>query len=134
MKKLKGFFEIEERDNGDIIWTGFPAAKTGGNKPKTFEKIYKISEDLQNDFTNTSNIPLKRLNDKDRETYKEFLKSLDFENYKAIRGETKSANYKHYKSNFNDRVNKSNLEGLGIEEIIIPSNIIDIYTRLKILL
>ena len=69
------------------------------------------------------------MNDKDRETYKNILESLDFENYKAIRGETKSTRYKYSKSNFKDR----NLEGLGVK-IIIPSNIIDIYTRLEVLL
>ena len=30
--------------------------------------------------------------------------------------------------------NSDNLEGQGIEKIIIPANIIDIYTRLEILL
>ena len=62
--------------------------------------------------------------------YKNILESLDFENYKAIRGETKSARYKYSKSNFKDH----NLKGQGIEKIIIPSNIIDIYARLEILL
>ena len=80
-------------------------------------------------FTITSNIPLKKVNDKDREIYKSILESLDFENYKALSVETKSARYKYSKSNFKDR----NLEGLGVK-IIIPSNIIDIYTRLEILL
>ena len=31
-------------------------------------------------------------------------------------------------------MNKSNLEGQGTEKNIIPSNIVDIYTRLEILL
>ena len=57
------------------------------------------------------------------------LESLNFENYKAIRGESKSGRYKQSKTIFNKR----NLEGNGIK-IIIPSNIIDIYTRLEILL
>ena len=54
--------------------------------------------------------------------------SLDFDNYKAIRGETKSAGFKYSKTNFKD------LKGQGIEKLTIPSNIIDIYTRLEILL
>ena len=67
MKKQKGFFNIEERNNGEIIWNGFPVEKIGGNKLKFNEKIYDISDDLQNVFTNTSNKPLKKLNDIDRE-------------------------------------------------------------------
>ena len=53
---------------------------------------------------------------------------------KAIRGETKSGRYKHSKTIFKKRANKSSLEGQRFEKIIISSNINDIYTRLKILL
>ena len=94
LKKQKEFFNIEERDNGDIVWNGFSVEKIGGIKIKINENIYKISDDLQNVFTNTSNIPLKNLNDKDRQIYKNILESLDFKNYKAIRGESNSARYK----------------------------------------
>ena len=50
-----------------------------------------------------------------------------------MRGESKSGRYKQYKTNFKKSVNKSNLEG-QVVKIILPSNIIDIYTRLEILL
>ena len=133
MKKQKGFFNIEEKDNGDIISNGFTVGKIGGNKLKIIEKSYNISDDLQNVFTNTSNKPLKKLNDKDREKNKTTLENLEFKNYKAIHGETKSARYKYSKTNFKYRVNKSYLEGQGVK-ITIPSNIIDIYIRLEILL
>ena len=43
MKIKTGFFIIEERNNGDFIWNGFPVEKTGGNKCKFIEKIYKIT-------------------------------------------------------------------------------------------
>ena len=67
----------------------FQLKKIGGYKLKGKEKIYNISDDLQN----ISNIPLKKLNDNDRETNTNNSESFDFENYKAIRGETKSARY-----------------------------------------
>ena len=73
---------------------------------------------------------MKKLNDKDREKFNIILESLDFEKYKEIRGESKSGRYKHSKTNFKKR----NLKGQGIHKIIIPSNIIDIYVRLEILL
>ena len=109
LKNQKGFFNIEERDNGDIIWNGFPVEKMAGNELKIFEDIYNISDNLQNVFTDTSNIPLKKLIGKDRQVYKNVLESLNFKNYKAILGETKSARYKYSKNNFKDRVNKSSL-------------------------
>ena len=57
------------------------------------------------------------------------MKSLHFENYKAIRGKSKSGRYKQSKTKFR----KLNLEGQRVN-FMIPSNTIDIYTRLEILL
>ena len=51
---------------------------------------------------------------------------------KPIHDETKSGRYKYSKTNFEEHVNKSNLEGQEIEKSIIPSNIIDIYTSLEV--
>ena len=67
MKNNTGFLNIDERDNGDIIWKGFPVGKIGGKKRKSIEKVFDLSNDLQNVFINTPNKPLKKLNDKDRE-------------------------------------------------------------------
>ena len=89
MEKQKGLINIEERDIGDIDWNGFPVEEIRGKKLKNVEKIFNVSDDLQNVFTRTSKIPLKKLIDKGREIYKNFLESLDIENYKAKRGETK---------------------------------------------
>ena len=72
---------------------------------------------------------MKKLNNKDREMFNIILESLNYENYKAIRGESKSSRFKQTKTNFKKRI----LEGQGLK-IIIPANIIDIYTRLEILL
>ena len=128
MKKNFGFFNIEERDNSDIFWDGFPVEKMGGNKLKIKGKIHDIPRSIQKVLTDTSNIPIKQLNDEDRDISTNILESLNFENYKAIRGEPKSGRYKQSKSNFKKR----DLEGQGLK--IIPSNIIDIYTRLEVLL
>ena len=108
---------------------GYLNEKIGGNKVKINEKIHNITPSVQKFSTDTSNEPLKQLNDKDREIFNNILESLDFENYKAIRGEYKSGRYKQSKT-----ILKKDLEGQGIEKIIIPSNIIDIYTRLEVLL
>ena len=77
-------------DNGDGIWNGFPVQKIGGNKLKINKKTYDITPGNQKVSTDTSNIPLKKLNDKDRERFNKILESLDFEKYRAIRGESKS--------------------------------------------
>ena len=72
---------------------------------------------------------MKKLNDQDRQIFISILESLDFEKYKAIRGESKSGRYKNSKT----FLKKRNSEGRAVK-LIIPSNIIDIYTRLEILL
>ena len=84
-----GFCNIEERDNGNIVWNGFQVEKKGSNKPKIIEKIYNITPGIQKVLTDTSSKPLKKLNDRGREIFNKILESLDFEKYKAIRGESK---------------------------------------------
>ena len=80
-------------------------------------------------MTDTSNIPIKQLNDQDRGIFINILESLNFKSYNASRGESKSSRYKQSKTNFLKR----NLDGQGVK-IIIPSTTIDIYTRLEVLL
>ena len=103
MKNNIGFFNIEERENDDIFWTGFPVEKIGGNKLKINENIFDITPGLQKVLTDTSNLPLKKLNDQDREIFINILESLNFEKYKAIRDESKSGRYKQHKINFEKR-------------------------------
>ena len=63
-------------------------------------------------------------------TYKQLLKALNYKNYKPKSGEMNSCKYKNTKN----ILIPINLQGRGIEKIIIPSNIIDNYSRLEILL
>ena len=66
----------------------------GGDKLKIFEKIFNISPVIQKVLTKTTNKSLKKLNDKNRKKITNILESLDFEKYKAVRGESKSGRYK----------------------------------------
>ena len=129
MKNNIGFFNIDEKDNGDNFSNGFPVEKKGGNKIKVNEKIYEINSGIQKVLIDTSNIPLEKLNDKNRVIFTENSESLKIEKYKEIRGESKSCRYKQSKLNFEKHI----LEG-QLVKLIIPSNIIDIYTRLEILI
>ena len=129
MKNKIGFLNIEERNIGDITWKGFPVGKMGVNKLKIDENIHDLTPPFRQILTDTSDIPLEKLNYKDNKIFNKILESPDFENYKAIRCESKSSRYRQSKTIFE----KHSLEGQGVK-IIIPSNIIDIYTRLEILL
>ena len=80
MKNNIGFFNIEERVNGDIFWNGLPVEKTGGNKLKINENFFDISPGIQKVLNDTSKIPLKKLNIQDREIFINIFESLNFEN------------------------------------------------------
>ena len=58
------------------------------------------------------------------------MNTLNYENYKPKSEEVNSGRYKNTKN----ILKLNNLQGQGIEKIIIPSNIIDIQSRLEILL
>ena len=107
------------------MWNSYPVKMLRGTEVEINDKKFNITPNPQKVFTQTSNIPLRKLNDQDLDLYKKFLETLGFENYKPKSGETKSGRYKY---------SETNLKGHGIEKFIIPSNIIDIYIRLEILL
>ena len=144
MKKQKGFFNIEEID-GEIFWNKIPVEILGDSTNKiNNDDEYKLSANLQNVFIDTTGKSLKKLNDVDRVMYQNIVRSLGFYKYIPKQGESNSGRYKYTKNNLDDHVNKilnrsiqsdsdSDLQGQGLK-IIIPSNIIDIYTRLEVLL
>ena len=130
MKNNTGFFQTFEDQEHGWMWNGYAIKILDGTEVVINDKNFNITPGIQKVLADTSNIPMKKLNDKDRELFNIILESLDFENYKAIGGESKSVRYKHSKTNFK----KHNLKGQGVEKIIIPSNTTDIYTRLEMLL
>ena len=97
-----------------FFWNGFSYEKVGGIKLKINGTIYNITQGIQNVFTQTSNIPLKKLDNQEREKYNKILETLDFANYKPTRGESKSGRYKQSKSNFKKR----NLQGEGVNFLL----------------
>ena len=107
------------------MWNGYPVKMLRGTEVEINDKKFNITPNLQKVFSQTFNIPLKKLNDQEWEIFKNILETLNFENYEPKSGETRSGRYKY---------SKTNLKGHGIEKIIIPSKIIDIYTRREILL
>ena len=129
MTSNTGFYKTYyDRERG-WMWNGHPVKMLGGIKVENNDKKFNITQGIQNVFTQSSNTPLKKINNRERDTFNNILETLDFEKYKPIRGESKSGRYKQSKTIFNKRI----LEGQGFK-IIIPSNIIDIYTRLEVLL
>ena len=129
-EKQKGFFKIREDRNGQRYWNGIPVNIPGDSRVEIHGKNFNITPNLQNVFTDTSGESLKKLDKTENRTYKKLLNTLNYENYRPKPGEYNSGRYKYTKN----LLKSNNLQGKGIEKIFIPSNIIDIYTRLEILL
>ena len=129
-KKEKGFFKIGEAEDGQRYWNGIPINISGNSSVEIKGKNFNITPKLHKVFTDTTGKSLKTLGKKENKKYKKLLNTLDYENYKPKYGKVNSGRYKNTKNT----LKPNNLQGRGIEKIIIPSNIIDIYTRLEVLL
>ena len=119
------------------------------NKIKIDNKEFTLTPEIQKAMTNT-NYNFKSMNDDDVLNFANILETVDY-NHKQ---DTHSARSKYIKNNLQNRVDKilnppsssttyqtepatseeSDLDGSGISKIIIPSNIIEIWTRLEVLL
>ena len=128
--KEKGFFKIREDKDRQRYWNGMPINILGDTRIGIDGKNFNITPNLQKVFTDTTGESLKKLTKTENKTYKKLLQTLDYESYRPKQGEYNSGRYKNTKN----ILKPNNLQGRGIEKIIIPSNIMDIYTRLEVLL
>ena len=94
------------------MWNGYLIQISFGTEVEIKDKKFNITPGILKVLTDTSNIPQKKLNDKDGEIFNKNLESLGFENHKAKRGEPKSGRYKQSKTNFK----KHKFTGQGIEK------------------
>ena len=144
MKKSKNFFKLVEDDDGKVFWNKIPIKAKGENRISINNHEYDIKPNIQNYFTNT-NQTTKYMDNEDKLTIYDILKNIGSYSMKHTKG-LKSARMKDALINFPREIDKvrnptlpaienevSNLEGEGVK-IIIPSNIIDICTRLEVLL
>ena len=129
-EKEKIFFKIKEDGNGQTLGNGKPVEISGNSRIERKGKVFNITPNLQNVFTDTTGTSLKKIDKMETLTYKQLLKTLNYKNHKPKFGENKSGRYKNTKN----ILVPINLQGFGIEKIFNPNNIIDIYTRLEILL
>ena len=142
MKTSKNFFKLTE-DDGKVYWNEVLINPLGDNRISIKDREYDISPDIQAYFTNTK-LTTKILDNFEKKKVFEILQNVGlYDNipkigFKAAR--MKDALYdlpKEIEKIRNPPLpsieNVSDLEGQGLK-IIIPSNIIDIYTRLEVLL
>ena len=146
MKKSKIFFKLEQIGN-QVFWNKIPIKALGDNRIIIKKHEYDIKPNIQEYFTNT-NQSTKNMDNEDKKTIYDILTNTGFYSKIHTKGTKKSKRFKDAFYNLPREIAKiqkpplpaneniessSDLEGQGVK-IIIPSNIIDIYTRLEILL
>ena len=143
MKRSKNFFKLEQNGN-EVFWNKTPIKALGETRISIKNQEYDIKPNIQKYLTNTK-LTTENMDDEDKLTINDILKNTGFFSMKHFKG-LYSARFKDAKYNLPNELAKirnpslpaieneaANLQGEGVK-IIIPSNIIDIYTRLEILL
>ena len=120
------------------MWNGCPIKILGGTEVEIKDKKYSITPSIRKVLVNTSYDTAKSMNDKDEVFFKDILQKNKYYNHKSTKGSISGRD--KYNKNILDKDVRRNLnlgtklDGRGIEKNIIPSNVIDIYTRLAVLL
>ena len=147
MKKSKIFFKVEEKDNGRVFWNEILFKAKKENRIRIKDEEHDINPNIQAYFTNTK-LSTKHMDDENKSTVNDIIKNTGFYSMKDTKGldsaRMRDALYNLPKAiaeirnpllpaieNIEDV--SDNLEGEGLK-IFIPSNIIDICTRLEVLL
>ena len=117
-----------------------PIKSSGGTEVEIKNKKYNITQCIQNVLTNKTYKTAKALNDNEKLVFRDFLQNIDYYSRKLTKGKPSGLD-KYIKNDLDNNVKKilkvdtkPKPKGKGVEKIIIPSNMIDIYTRLEILL
>ena len=146
MKDNTGFFKTLYDPQRGWILNNYPIKMLGGTKIRINENEYNITPGLQRVFIDTKYETAKSMSDAEKVVFRDILQKTNYNTYKRGKGNIpgRDRNIRH---NLDDEVRrivnldtkpktktKPKLKGKGIEKIIIPSNIIDIYTRLEVLL
>ena len=120
------------------MWNGYPVKILDGIEVQINDKNCNITPGIQKVFVGSSPNTAKSMNDMDKVVFRDILLKTSFNNRKPSKRRMSGCD-KFIKNNLDNDVRRNlildtKLNGTGIEKIIIPSDIIDIYTRLEVLL
>ena len=137
MKKSKNFFKLEQ-DGNKVFWNKEPVVALGENRVSIKGKEFDIKLNIQSYFTDTK-LTTRNMDNEDKLIVYDILRNTGFYSMRPTKGK-QSARMKDALYNLPNAVAKirnpplpaienesDDLQGEGVK-IIIPSNIIDIYT------
>ena len=138
MKDIYGFFKTHYDPQRGWILNNYPSETPGGTNVKISGNKYDITQGLRKVFIDAKYETAKSMSDTEKVVFKDILSKTNYYNRKLTKGKM-SGRDRYIKNDLdNDAIRILNLDtklkGGGVEKVIIPSNIIDIYTRLEVLL
>ena len=141
LKNLKtntGFFQTSEDSELGCVWNGYLVNLLGGMGRQIIDNKNDISPGFQKVFVDSSYNTTKSMNDMDKVVFRALLHKTKYYNRKPTESRI-SGRDEYNKNNLDNDVRRilildTKLNVEGIVKIFIPSNILDIYTRLEILL
>ena len=137
-----GFFKTHHDRQRGWMTNNYPIKTSKGNNVEINENKHNITPGLQKVFTDHTYDTAKSMSDEDKVIFRDILFKTGYYKHKPGKGRLQGRDrYIRYELDNEvrrilglDTKPKTKLKGKGVEKIIIPSNIIDIYTRLEILL
>ena len=131
-----GFFKTLYDSQRGWILNNYPIKMPGGTKIEINEHEYNITPGLQKVFTDTKYETAKSMSDKEKVIFRDILQKTNYDTYKRGKGNM-SGRDRYTRYELADEVRRilkldKKLRGRRIKKIIIPSNIIYIYTRREI--
>ena len=135
MNDSKNFFKVIRHAEGNFSWINKEVIPLGGNRVEIEGEEFDITPEIQKAFTDTRyNFNNTHMDDENALIFDKILYDLNYDPSK----DSNSKRTKSIKNDLKKRVHKIKnppltLQGEGVK-IIIPSNTIDIYTRLQVLL
>ena len=133
-----GFFKTHYDEQRGLMLNNIPIKSPGGTKILVDENEYDLTKGIRNVLTKKTYKSIKSLNDNEKVVLRDFLSKTGYYSRKPTKGK-QSGSDNYIKNKLDNDVRRildldKKLKGKGVEKIIIPSNIIDIYTRLEVLL
>ena len=137
-KDKTGFFKTYHDPQRGWTLIIYPIKTLRGTEVEINDNKYNITPGLQKVFTDKTYKTAKSMNDKDKVAFRDILLKTGYYN-RILSKSRMSGRDKYIQSNLDDNVSRVlNLddkhECRGVEKIIIPSNLIDIYTKLEVII
>ena len=137
-KDNTGFFKTYHDTQRGWMLNKFIIKMLRGIEVEINDNKINITPGLRKAFTDKTHKTAKSMKDKDKVVFRDILLKTVYCNLIPSKGRM-SGRDKYIQSNLDDDVSRilnldNKFKGRGVEKIIIPSNIIDNYTRLEVLL